>query len=124
MRVIAHGSIYCPYCGKEVVLDSQHCQHVQCIYGWSSVDQDGYIYAKSGFFKGILKTKITERTYANLFSKLSPTERESFLDGRFEPMDSTATKVRYCGDHADVTFTVNYGVGESGYYIGFSEESI
>jgi hypothetical protein len=122
MRVEAHGTIYCPYCGQEVVLDSSYCQHVQYIYGWSSVDQNGYVYAKSVFFSSILKTKLTGRAYSTIFSQLSPVEREIFLDGRFEPMDSIAIKARYCGDKADITFCVNWGVGYSGYYIGFSEE--
>jgi hypothetical protein len=121
MKILSHDTVFCPFCGNEVLLDSKPCHHVQYVYGWSSVDPNGYIYTNPNFFQTTLKTLLPERSYNSLFSRLSATHIESFLPGHFIPMDALAREARYCGDKADVTFSVIHGAGYSGYYVGFSE---
>mgnify|MGYP001290611630 CR=1 FL=1 len=121
MKVEARDTVYCPFCGQEAVLDGEYCDHVQYIYRWSSVDPDGYIFIRPEFFTIRLKLKISAERYRRLFARLSVDEQATFLKAQFEPMAGIAMKVNYCGDKADVTFSVIQGAGYSGIYVGFSK---
>lgn len=121
MKITTHNTVYCPFCGEETLLDSTPCHHVQYIYGWSGVDLNGYIYINTNFFTATLKEKLSDKSYRSLFSRLSSAQLTCFLSGCFDPMDDIACIVRFCGDKADVTFSVIDGVGYSGYYVGFSD---
>lgn len=118
MIITVRDSVYCPFCGSLIDVETTFCEHVSYVYLWSSVDLDGYVYINPNFFQHLLPSKMSTAAYRRLFSKLSPQEMHAFLDNAFEPLSEIATMVTYCGNKADITFSVSSYC--SGYYVGVS----